>query len=466
MLDVRQLWRALRGVPQVLLVQPEQLSYDLAYALALLPLVVTGIVFFLQDALLLFAIAFLAGIVCLLALQLARLTFGLPAWVGFKSTHPLVASMLIACFFSPRTPAWIGASMVILFIVIDTVLWPQLRRVMIHPALIVFGILYLIQMPLHIGYAAVDARHLDDPLLLWFRNGNIIDPVKLYVGNFPGPVGAASGAAVLLGVTYLWYTRKISLGVVVGFLFGVAAAAIAIRSDLGFQLASGPSLYLAGYIAADRRRLILPERFTFAFGLAAGVGTMILRWYGNGQQAAWQALLLVSALATLVLLVQDLLRRRARSAKRPPALRTLAVDSAEPPDPHRLWGPLSSPRFSTPERGPVRSEVRQPVMATSPVSTAYSRGASGNPMRSYDTQSDPHDMVRQMRSAATRGGRLSGAGQNPILLLAALLIINPVGLWLTWTERSISRQTRVLLTAVSVLWYLGVAGFVFALTHR
>ena len=454
MLDVRQLWRALHGVPQLLLVQPEQLGYDLAYALALLPLVIAGIVFFLQDALLLFAISFLAGIVCLLALQLARLTFGLPAWVGFKATHPLVASMLIACFFSPHTPAWIGASMVILFIVIDTVLWPQLRRMMIHPALIVFGILYLIQLPLHIAFTnPFDGHRLDDPLLLWYKLQIVIDPVKLYVGNAPGPIGVTSAAAVLLGVTYLWYTRKISLGLVVGFLCGVAGLAIAIRSDLGFQLASGPSLFLAGYIAADRRRLLLPERFTFAFGLAAGAATMILRWYGNGQQAAWQALLLISALATIVLLVQDLLRRRTRAASRSAPLRTLAVDSAEPPDPHRLWAPV---------RPEVRQPVRQPAMATSPVSTAYSRAAGSSPIRAYDTQGDPHDVVRQMRSAATRGR----PAQNPIILLGALLIINPVGLWLTWTARSFNRQTKVLLSAVSLLWYLGVAGFAFALTHR
>jgi Na+-translocating ferredoxin:NAD+ oxidoreductase RnfD subunit len=437
----------------LLLVQPEQLNYDLAYALALLPLVIAGIVYFLQDALLLFAISFLSGIVCLLALQLARLTFGLPAWVGFKATQPLVASILIACFFSPRTPAWIGASMVILFIVIDTVIWPQLRRVMIHPALIVFGILYLIELPLHIGYVnPFDGRRLDDPLTIWYKLQIVIDPVKLYVGNAPGPIGVTSFVAVLLGVTYLWYTRKISLGVVVGFLCGVAGVAIAIRSDLGFQLASGPSLFLAGYIAADRRRVLIPERFTFAFGLAAGVATMILRWYGNGQQAAWQGLLLISALATVALLVQDLLRRRARWASRPAQLRSLAVDSAEPPDPHRLWAP-------------VRSDVRQPVMATSPIAAAYSgRGTTTRPVRSFDAQGDPHDMVRQMRSQATRGGPLSG--QNPIVLLAALLIINPVGLWLTWTERSLNRQTRLLLSAVSVLWYLGAAGFVFALTHR
>jgi Na+-translocating ferredoxin:NAD+ oxidoreductase RnfD subunit len=453
MLDVRQLWRALHGVPQLLLVQPEQLSYDLAYALALLPLVVAGIIFFLQDALLLFSISFLSGIVCLLALQLARLTFGLPAWVGFKATHPLVASVLIACFFSPRTPAWIGASMVILFIVIDTVLWPQLRRVMIHPALIVFGILFLIQVPLHIGYVANDARHLDDPLLLWYNRQIVIDPVKLYVGNVVGPIGVTSTAAVLLGVTYLWYARKISLGVVAGFLCGVAALALAIRADLGFQLASGPSLFLAGYVAADRRRVLISERFTFAFGFAAGAATMILRWYGNGQQAAWQGLLLVSAVVTVVVLAQDMLRRRARSASRRAPLRTLAVDSAEPPDPHRLWAP-------------VRSEARQPVMATSPVSTAYSRSTTTGSLRSFDTQGDSNDLVRQMRSAATRGGSLWSGPQNPVVLLATLLIINPLGLWFTWSERSLNRRTKLLLSAVSVLWYVGVAGLVFALTHR
>jgi hypothetical protein len=61
---------------------------------------------------------------------------------------------------------------------------------------------------------------------------------------------------------------------------------------------------------------------------------------------------------------------------------------------------------------------------------------------------------------------LRGGAQNPIILLAALLIINPVGLWLTWGEATLNRQTKLLLSAVSVLWYLGVAGFVFALTHR
>ena len=453
MLDVRQLWRGLHGVPQLLLVQPDQLGYDLAYALALLPLVVAGIIFFLQDSILLFAISFLAGIVCLLAIQLARLTFGLPAWIGFKATHPLVASILVACFFSPRTPAWVAASMVILFIVIDTVLWPQLQRVMLHPALIVFGILFIIQRELGIGFVnPFDGRHLEDPLVLWYKLQIVIDPVKLYVGNVPGPIGVTSAGAVLVGMIYLWYTRKISLGLIAGFICGVAAVALAIRSDLGFQLASGPSLFLAGYVAADRRRVLLSEQFTFLFGAAAGVITMILRWYGGGQQAAWQGLLLVSAVVTLILRVQAMLRQRARTQTRPAPIRTLSVESGEP-DPHRLWAPARPP-------------VRQPVTAASAMATAYSRGSISRPIRTFETQSDSNDLVRQMRNAASRSGRLGGASTNPFLLLPALLIFNPLGLWLTWSSASMGRTTKWLLSAASLLWYLAVAGLAFAMTHR
>jgi hypothetical protein len=345
--------------------------------------------------------------------------------------------------------------MVILFIVIDTVIWPQLQRVMLHPALIVFGVLFLIQRQLGFGYVnPFDGRHLDDPLTLWYKLQLVIDPVKLYVGNVSGPIGVTSAGAVLIGVTYLWYTRKISLGIVTGFLCGIAALALVIRSDLGFQLASGPSLFLAGYVAADRRRVLIPERFTFAFGVAAGMATMILRWYGEGQQAAWQGLLLVSVVATIALRVQDLLRGRIRMPSRPAALRTLTVESSEPPDPHRLWAP-------------VRQEVRQPVMAMSPVATAYSRAGNTRPVRSFDMQTDSNDLVRQMRRAATRGGPVRGGIRSPLAIGLGLAIVNPVGLLLTWTTRSINRPTRLLLTGLSLLWYLAAAGLAFLLlTHR
>jgi hypothetical protein len=183
------------------------------------------------------------------------------------------------------------------------------------------------------------------------------------------------------------------------------------------------------------------------------MATMILRWYGEGQQAAWQGLLLVGVVATVALRVQDFLRGRTR-VPRPAELRTLSVESGEPPDPHRLWAP-------------VRQEARQPVMAMSPVATAYSRAANTRVVRSFDMQTDSNDLVRQMRRAATRGGPVRGGIRSPLAIGLALAIINPVGLLLTWTTSSINRPTRLLLTGLSLLWYLAVAGLAFVLlTHR
>jgi electron transport complex protein RnfD len=451
---VRQLWRALHTVPQLLLVQPEQLRYDLAYALALLPLIVAAILFFLQDALLIFAMAFLAGIVCLLAIQLARLTFGLPAWVGFKATHPLVASVVIACFCPPLIPAWVVATAVILFVILDTLVWPQLQRVMLntitmHPALIIFGLIYLVQRQLGVPFInAFDGHRLDDPLALWYKLQIVVDPVKLYVGNVSGPIGVTSAGAVLLGLIYLWYTRKVSLGVIAGFVSGVAVVALVLRSDIGFQLASGPSLYVAGYIAADRRRVLLSERFTFLFGVAGGVAAMLLRWYGTGLQGAWMGLLLASLVVTVAARGNAFIRGRARFTVQE-QVRTLRVESGQ-----------HEPRIG---RAGIRPPVPQPVMAASPVMASYGRGAAASSPRAFDPY-DPNDLVRQMRSAAGHSSSSSLASTG--VLLAALLILNPVGLWLTWRTRLMAQQTKLLLSAASVLWYLGVAGLGLALVHR
>jgi hypothetical protein len=106
-------------------------------------------------------------------------------------------------------------------------------------------------------------------------------------------------------------------------------------------------------------------------------------------------------------------------------------------------------------------------MAMSPVATAYSRSANVRPVRSFDMQTDSDDLVRQMRRAATRGGPVRGGIRSPLAIGLALAIINPVGLVLTWTTRSLNRPTRLLLTGVSLIWYPAVAGVAFLLlTHR
>ncbi|HYM49076.1 MAG TPA: RnfABCDGE type electron transport complex subunit D [Candidatus Limnocylindrales bacterium] len=449
----------LRAIPQALLVEQEQLSYDVAYGLALIPTLALGVLYFRRPAALLIALCFLTGIVCLLALRLCALTVGLPAWVGHRANHPLVASLLVACFLPSTVTPWVGVAMVALLVLVGSLLWPQLHRMMVHPALLVFGIAYLIQRQLQIGFVnPFDLHPLDDPLSLWYRLRIVIDPVKLYVGNVPGPLGATSVGALLLGLAYLWYTRKISLGLILGFLVGVAAGAIALRTDVAFQVSSGPALFVAGYVAADRRRLNVDERGALLIGALAGLVTMILRNDGQGQQAAWEGLLAAGALATLILRIVSMIAGRAGAAPAVRTMRRLTVQSNRHPAP----APSAAPAVPAPALTPLRP---QPVAATTASVSLRTPPAARPRTFAFEESAGPNDIVRQMRSAAAHRSIATDPGSLALWALA-LLVFNPAGLWMTWTTVPISRPLRIAISVVSIVWYAALTALVLALLHR
>ena len=450
---MREALGSVRAIPQSLFVDPEQLSYDVAYAIALTPALALGVFFFRRPAALLIALCFLAGIVCLLALQLARSTVGLPAWVAYRASHPLVASLLVACFLPSTVPAWLGVAMVVLLVLLDSFLWPQLHPIAIQPALLAFGVAYLVERQLALGFVnPFDLRPLEDPLSLWYRLHLVIDPVKLYVGNVPGPLGATSMGALLLGVAYLWYTRKIALGILGGFLAGMALAALALRVDLVFQLSSAPALFLAGYVAADRRRMAVDERVAIAIGALAGILTMILRTHGQGAQAAWEGLLAAGALATVVIRGLAFIRNRQAQSPALTPLRALTVRSASPQSPQRT--------------APALAEVRAEPVA---VTTGSSVSLRSRPVQSqrfgFEDGGNPDDMVREMRSFVAHRGLAADPGPWALWLLA-LVVLNPAGLWMTWTSMPIGRPIRILVSLLSLAWYAALAGLVLALLHR
>jgi NQR2/RnfD/RnfE family subunit of NADH-ubiquinone oxidoreductase len=278
------------------------------------------------------------------------------------------------------------------------------------------------------------------------------------VGNVPGPIAATSAGAVLLGVAYLWYGRKISAAVLGGFLVGVGAAAIAYRFDVAFQLASGPALFLTGFLASDRRRVIVPDQFAFVAGVSAGIVAVVLRNYGQGQEATWQSWLAVGIVITVAL------RLRAFLSRRPAPLPVVGMrtfsSGAEPGRPQPA-PPVPAARIPAP-MAPLHA--RQPVMAVSS-SPSLRRPGSTSPHRLYDEASDSNDLVRQMRSAAGRGS-LRQVTASPVLWTLALFLVNPIGLWLTWNDSSLSRRTKEVVSGVSALWYLAVAaGLFLVLTH-
>jgi NQR2, RnfD, RnfE family len=452
---VRQVWSQLLRLPQALLVQSDQLPFDSAYALALVPPVALSLLFFRADAVVLYGLCLLAGIVCLLSLQLVRMTVGVPAWVGFKATHPLISSLLVPCFLSPLAPPWVGVGLVLLLVALDTVVWPRLMRMLTHPALLILGAVFLIQRQLHISFVnPFDMRPLDDPLMLWYRLHIVVDPVKMYVGNVPGPLGATSMGAVLLGVAYLWYTRKISLSLLLGYYVGLAAASVAYNFDVAFQLSSGPALFVAGFLAADRRRMLLSDRITAGMGLVAGGLTIVLRALGQGPDAAWQSLLTVTLITTVAYQVTSGVRLPFPSVRRPKRVqgfRTLSTTERK--------GVRPVP--STPARTPLATPARQPVLATS--SATVARRQQPARVHQFDVSAQD-DIVRQMRIQAAR--RAPSSDVNRVVQALTLLVFNPVGLWLTWRNRYDPGWLKWALSVVSVLWYVGIGAAAAILTLR
>jgi hypothetical protein len=52
------------------------------------------------------------------------------------------------------------------------------------------------------------------------------------------------------------------------------------------------------------------------------------------------------------------------------------------------------------------------------------------------------------------------------LWLLALLVLNPAGLWMTWTSMPLSRPVKIAVSFLSLAWYAALAVLVLALAHR
>jgi hypothetical protein len=100
---------------------------------------------------------------------------------------------------------------------------------------------------------------------------------------------------------------------------------------------------------------------------------------------------------------------------------------------------------------------RHPVLATSGSTVASSRRYQPAARVHQFDVSAQDDIVRQMRIQAAR--RTPSRRGNRLVQALALVVLNPVGLWLTW-RRSDPVWLKSILTILSVAWYAGLAGLV------
>ena len=315
---------------------PDTLPDDLVIGLALLPSVVAGVIFFKLAALEMLIIALVIGIAAQLATRLLFRTF-----IPRPEASPLIAAIIGVALVGPGASLIISVEITLLAVVLEGLRARYTPAVHAQPGLIAYAVIALVTRGGPFAYInPANGAPFKDPIGIWwsfFSHGAApIDPIKLYVGNVPGPVFATSLMAVVIGVAWLAYARRLSPVVTLCFLLGAIVPIALFNWDFVFHLDSGPLWFVGALILSDRR--LLPDSWASRpiLGFVAGILSLGLRNRGYGIEAAFFTVATLQALIAVIVVmvwtISGTSRRRERGRllrKREEQLR--AVNRTEEP---------------------------------------------------------------------------------------------------------------------------------------
>jgi hypothetical protein len=284
---------------------PSSLPDDLITGIALAPPVAAGLIIFKLPALEMLAIALAFGVGGQL---LAR-------WLWRKDIPRPQAGPLIAALFGVALVG-AGASFFTSIVIAALAVTLELLRARFMPAiraqcgLLAFAALAIVARNAPMGpFAYINpatGKTFPDPIAIWFLQPALpapYDPITLWVGNVAGPVFATSLMAVVVGIAWLAYARRLSFVVAIGFLLGAVLTITLFHWDAMTQLDSGPTWFVAGLLLSDRR--LLPGSWAIrpVLGFGAGLLAVGLRLRGFGIDAAFLTVAGVQAVMAVVVIV-------------------------------------------------------------------------------------------------------------------------------------------------------------------
>jgi len=290
--------------------KPQTLPDDLVTAIALTPPIAAGLIIFKLPALQMLAVAAAAGTLGLIASRIL---------LRGQARHPGI-SVLLAPLFGVALVGT-GASMIVtievavLAVVLDFLRAQYMPAIRAQSGLLAYAVIALATRGGPSAYInPASGGRFGDPIATWYQfftpGSAPFDPIRLYVGNVPGPVFATSLLAVAVAAAWLAYARRMSLVVLFGFLAGSLVAIYTFHWDPLFQLDSGPTWFVAALILADRR--LLPDSWALrpTLGFAAGLFAVGLRrppqgtWFGeHGLEVAFFTVATIQAVMAVVVIV-------------------------------------------------------------------------------------------------------------------------------------------------------------------
>jgi hypothetical protein len=249
------------------LFRPDSLNPDLVSAIALAGPVLAGLVLFRLAAAIFLLLAIAIGGIAHLALRARRQRL---------QTSPIIVAIVGVALCGPLASPALAALVALLasgLEVLRSSFWPRSR---IHTGVLAYTAVYLGTGGAVAAYTRPGSEQLfPEPIAQWsqFYGGSthFLEPITLYVGNVAGPVFATSLLAVVIGLAWLWYARRLSLLALLSFLVAGALISLALHYDPVFQLVSGPTWFVVGFALSDRRLLPGNPLARPVLALAAGV---------------------------------------------------------------------------------------------------------------------------------------------------------------------------------------------------
>jgi len=283
--------------------KPSSLPDDLITGIALCPPVIAGLILFHTIAFEMLALAIVAGVIGVLVAYLL--------WrrhLPHPGASPVIAAVFGVALVGAGANIIISAEIAVLSVVLEVLRARYIPVIRAQAGLLAYAAIALVTRGGPFVYInPASGKAFGDPINTWYHffspASAPIDPIRLYVGNVPGPVFATSLLAVAIGIAWLAYARRVSLAVLCSFLIGGLLAVNTFHWDVLFQLDSGPTWFVAGLLLADRR--LLPDSWAVRplLGFAAGLFAIGLRRQGYGIEAAFFTVAAVQAVMAVLVIV-------------------------------------------------------------------------------------------------------------------------------------------------------------------
>ena len=206
-----------------------------------------------------------------------------------------VTGVLLAMNLPVTIPLWQAVFGALVAIVAVKGLFGGIGKNFANPAITARIVMFLAFSKTMTAWFFPDAVSTATPLVM-MANGETMDYVKLFLGNYGGCIGETSTLALLIGFAYLLIRGVISWHTPVCFVGTVFVLSLILGQDAVGQILSGGLMLGAIFMATDYSTTPSTTWGRVLFGIGAGLLTVLIRFYGAYAEGVSFAILFMNIL--------------------------------------------------------------------------------------------------------------------------------------------------------------------------